>query len=229
MGVIWFLCSGICHQLADHSLHFEGQALPLCARCTGLFVAFALTMLWYWLARRSRHAGMPRGAVLAASVLLLAVWALDGVNSLGQMLSGGAWLYAPSNAMRLITGLAAGVALATLFWPVMQWSLWADAVDEPATRSLRDLTGPLGLAALVGALMWFLPSAPYVVWLVVVFSSAVLTFASANGVLTLLILNREGRLYRPHQAIPYWLVGVAAFALETGAVALIRQLLLANL
>jgi len=229
LGVIWFLCSGICHQLADHSLHFQGRALPLCARCTGLFVAFALTMLWYWLAGRSRHAGMPRGAVLAASGLLLAGWALDGVNSLGQMLSGGPWLYAPGNGLRLVTGLVAGVALATLFWPVMQWSLWADAVDEPATRSLRDLTGPLGLAALVGALMWFLPSAPYVVWLVVVFSSAVLTFASANGVLALLVLGGEGRVYHSVQAIPYWLVGVVAFALETGAVALIRQLLLANL
>jgi len=229
LGVIWFLCSGICHQLADHSLHFEGQALPLCARCTGLFVAFALTMLWYWLARRSRHAGMPRGAVLAASGLLLAGWALDGVNSLGQMLSGGAWLYAPSNAMRLITGLAAGVALATLFWPVMQWALWADADDEPATRSLRYLLGPLAVAALVGALMWFLPSAPYALWLVAAFGSVVLTFAAANGVLALLILGSEGRMYQSVQAIPYWLAGVVAFALETGAVALIRQLLLANL
>ena len=229
MGIVWFLCSGICHQMADHSLHFQGQALPLCARCTGLFVAFALSMLWYRLAGRSRHGGMPRGGALATSALLLAVWALDGANSLGHMLSGGGWLYAPSNALRLITGLAAGVALATFFWPVMQWSLWADADDEPATRSLTDLLGPLGVVCLTGALMWFLPLAPYALWLVVAFGSVVLTFAAANGVLALLVLGREGRLSHPLEAVPYWLPGVAAFALETGTVALLRRLLLASL
>ena len=36
--VVRFFLSGVCHQIPDHSLAIGGQALPLCARCTGAFL-----------------------------------------------------------------------------------------------------------------------------------------------------------------------------------------------
>src|SRR5574341_842745 len=49
----------ICHQIGERSFHIAGQQLPLCARCTGIYMGvltgFTLMTLW----GRRRAAGLP--------------------------------------------------------------------------------------------------------------------------------------------------------------------------
>ena len=42
----------VCHQRPERSFHLAGAQLPVCARCTGLYVSAAVGILFVW-ARRS--------------------------------------------------------------------------------------------------------------------------------------------------------------------------------
>jgi uncharacterized membrane protein len=39
--------SVVCHQLPERSFHLAGAQLPVCARCTGLYVGAALGLVWW--------------------------------------------------------------------------------------------------------------------------------------------------------------------------------------
>ncbi len=75
----WF-GSAVCHQWPAHSYFIAGVELPLCARCTGMYLGALLTILYHtW--RHPRAIGMPRPWVLVAMVLFFVMWGGDGVNS----------------------------------------------------------------------------------------------------------------------------------------------------
>ncbi len=44
----YWLGSLVCHQRADRSFHVAGAQLPVCARCTGLYVSGALGVVFGW-------------------------------------------------------------------------------------------------------------------------------------------------------------------------------------
>jgi hypothetical protein len=46
----------ICHQRSDRSFHVAGAQLPVCARCTGLYLSASLGILFAWSRRRSLRA-----------------------------------------------------------------------------------------------------------------------------------------------------------------------------
>lgn len=46
----------VCHQRADRSFHLAGAQLPVCARCTGLYLSASLGILFAWSRRRSLRA-----------------------------------------------------------------------------------------------------------------------------------------------------------------------------
>src|SRR5512139_331034 len=70
----------VCHRIDLRSFHLGERPLPLCARCTGMYLSAALILLyqgWRW----PRRGGTPPRSVLLVCVLLALIWALDGVNS----------------------------------------------------------------------------------------------------------------------------------------------------
>jgi uncharacterized membrane protein len=91
----------ICHQQADRSFAIRGVPLPVCGRCTGLYLAAACGALAAWLARGRR----PPEARTAR--LVLAVAALPMAVSIGLEWTGVA---AGSNLSRFLSALPLGVA-----------------------------------------------------------------------------------------------------------------------
>jgi len=61
----------VCHQRPDRSFHLAGAQLPVCARCTGLYVSAALGILVVWSRRRSVRA--PRLAAWRSRLLWAAL------------------------------------------------------------------------------------------------------------------------------------------------------------
>jgi len=88
--------SVVCHQQPERSFHLGGVRMPVCARCTGLYIAGAAGLLAGWLggAREPRRAR----ALFVASLLPVAL-------SVAVEWAG---LAAPSNGVRAATGLPAG-------------------------------------------------------------------------------------------------------------------------
>jgi hypothetical protein len=71
----------VCHQRADRSFHVGGTQLPVCARCTGLYLSAALGVLVVWSRRRSLKAAPPEAwrsrllwAALPTVVTLAVEW-----------------------------------------------------------------------------------------------------------------------------------------------------------
>jgi uncharacterized membrane protein len=66
---IYAVGSIVCHQIPERSFHISGIQLPVCARCTGLYIGGAVGLL-LWLLRRDRalRSHHARRALIIAAV-----------------------------------------------------------------------------------------------------------------------------------------------------------------
>lgn len=122
----------ICHRIDARSFHIGTRQLPLCARCTGEFYAAAITLLFLGVTG-PRKSGMPGWKLGIPLMIFLLTFAIDGSNSYLYLLktTTGALgnipnLYMPNNTLRLFTGSAMGIALASILYPAFNQSAWTD-------------------------------------------------------------------------------------------------------
>lgn len=149
LGLAEHVGYAICHQIQVRSYVFGDLTLPLCARCTGQYLAWPVVFLLAWRWRRLRAAGLPPRPLLLILIGFLLLWAFDGFNSYLTLLRGRPWLYAPHNLLRLITGLGQGLALGFLFLPLCNQMLWAEPDPQPLLGRGRELAQAVGLALLL--------------------------------------------------------------------------------
>lgn len=143
-----WLGSAVCGQLPEHTYSIGGVALPLCARCTGMYVG-ALCSLAYFSWRHPRSASLPRSWFAAAPLLFFVLWATDGVNSLLASVPIFPHLYPPENVLRLITGTLMGITIASLIFIVFNSVTWQHPNPEPILATGRELMYLLGIAAVI--------------------------------------------------------------------------------
>ncbi len=153
------IASLVCHQLDDRSLHIGSAALPLCARCTGVYAGFFIGALFLLLARRGSLGRLPSGKAALVAVGFLALFV---VEALGERLQG----WAASNSIRLACGCLVGVALSLVLVPLAAHFLLRNPAEGPG-RGLPAWTiwGAVSLALV--ALSWFLP----LLWSAALFSA----------------------------------------------------------
>ena len=108
----------ICHQRSERSFHLAGVQLPVCARCTGLYVSGAAGALVAWLGWRRRPA-FPRHtrAVLIAAALPTAL--TFGLEWLG--------LAHPSSTLRAICAVPLGLSAGWVFVRSLRAEAWAES------------------------------------------------------------------------------------------------------
>jgi uncharacterized membrane protein len=101
----------ICHQIPARSFHLWGAALPVCARCTGIYAGAALASIVVWTRRRvtaTHVAGTDTAA--PARRLLLAALAPTLVTLVYEWTTG----ITPAHWIRALTGVPLGAAVAWL-------------------------------------------------------------------------------------------------------------------
>ncbi|NLG29293.1 MAG: DUF2085 domain-containing protein [Chloroflexi bacterium] len=224
MGAIEWLLSGICHQLAENSLVYDGRPLPLCARCSGAFLGFALTLGVLRAIEPGRPTRWPNGAAAAVLGVLVAAWVADGANSAVASLFGRA-LYAPSNGLRLVTGVGLGLVLGALLYPAYHQVLWRHTSARPVLSTPARLGALLTAGALLAALLWVWRSAPRTLWVAAASVAALVTLAATNATLLVLLARREGRGESWLMVAPDLLVGAGMTLAELSLIAGLRAML----
>jgi uncharacterized membrane protein len=169
LNALRLLDSGICAQLPTHMLAPGGITLPLCARNTGIYSGVALAFGLLRARGRQRAMLPPTPPVIAVLLTLIGIMALDGFNSVATDLAL-PHLYAPSNALRLATGLGAGIALALLLAPVIARARFGMQDRRPPAAGVAALL-PFGAAATLAFLVIH-SAAPWTLYPVAVLSNA---------------------------------------------------------
>jgi uncharacterized membrane protein len=175
----------VCHRIEERSFHAGDYQLPLCARCSGMYVGAVLGLVFLTLTYR-RSAGTPPKWALALLVLFGLAFAVDGTNSylyLMKFVYGGKLnfipsLYTPNNTLRLFTGSGVGLGMAVAVFVSLNQTLWKDWDHQPVLGRPRDFGILVALMLLADFLI--LPEWPVVMYPV--------AFISAGGVLLLLTL-----------------------------------------
>ncbi|MGD2050566.1 MAG: DUF2085 domain-containing protein, partial [Chloroflexota bacterium] len=87
----------VCHRITDRSFTIAGRQLPLCARCTGMFLGVTLTFAVLGLAGRRRWSMLPPLRVMLALIGFIGFMAIDGINSYSHFFPNFPHLYEPRN------------------------------------------------------------------------------------------------------------------------------------
>jgi uncharacterized membrane protein len=212
----------ICHRIDLRSFHLGDRQLPLCARCTGIYLGALLGMVTMAALGRGHSGGLPRRPVLLALIGFVGLMGIDGVNSYLTFFPGLPHLYEPQNWLRLITGTLNGLALAGLIYPILNQTLWRDWKDQPVLRGFRELGLLLVLAAVMIALV--LSDNPIALLPLALLSvvGVLALIVALNTTVLLLVARRENRVVGWTGAIVPLLAGFTLAMIEIGMVDLIR-------
>lgn len=150
---LFWVGGAVCHQLPERSLVSGGRPLPLCARCTGIYLSVFVWVAGLCVAGfvgrltktlpRMRDGG-PRGIIMAGSMAALFLVPME-IDGLGNLLR----LWGSSALIRILTGSAFGFGLPVFFILLMRFDSQTARVRWPAGSFC--LLPLLGVVSLSGA------------------------------------------------------------------------------
>ncbi len=207
---------GLCHQLPQRSFFGGGVQAPVCARDTGIYVGFVVSLLVMMLIdRRRRRSELPRAPILAIGGAFVAIMAWDGITSY-------AGLRGTTNDIRLITGLLTGWALPLVVVPLLNSSLWTTIDRGRVLEGLGDsLAWLLPIPVVFAAVRWGLPFLG-VAYPLLIGACIVVTFVAVNLIIVIMIPRFERRAARIADAWPAMCLAALISAVEIGAAGWLR-------
>jgi uncharacterized membrane protein len=183
----------VCHRIDLRSFHLGERGLPLCARCSGMYLGAFFTLTYYFV-RRPRAGLFPSRKQASLLILFGVLWALDGLNSYLHLFPNAPHIYPPSNTLRVVTGSLIGISLATLIYPVFNQAAWKNWREERVLGSFADLAQLAGLVAVV--VMAILTENPLVLYPLALLSSFSVLLILTMVYTTVVLALRRG----PHGA-----------------------------
>lgn len=215
----------ICHRIAERTFHVHDRPLPLCARCTGIYLGVITGAVMLAGRGRLRAARLPRPPHILLMLLAGGLIAVDGLNSYLSMFQAYTPVYQPHNTLRLITGMYAGLVMITIVLPVFNATVWAAPLDAAPVSHVRDILALWAAAALVIALVLLkLPALLLVAGLVSV-GGVLLMFVILGTVAFVTVTGREGAI-RSWQGLAVPALAGLTFALVViGGIDAVRYLL----
>ena len=199
----------VCHRIPSHSFSVNGQPLPLCARCSGMYLGAFLSLVVLLPGRKTGFPTRPILAVLAA--LLLAV-ALDGVNSYLTLLPNEWNLYEPLNWLRMATGSGLGIGIGAVLSAAFAQVIWQDPDPRPALDGKRLLILVSGMVLLNLAILSDIPLFLYPLAILSV-TGVVLALSLIYTALWVMLLKRDNTFPTWRSLWLNWVIGLdTAFA-----------------
>jgi uncharacterized membrane protein len=218
LGKLDAIAYAVCHRIAERSFHIGNIQLPLCARCTGMYLG-AVTGLVFQSIRGGKHSKVPGWGIIAVLVVFLVAFGIDGANSylylLKQVRPGILPhipnIYIPNNTLRLLTGSGMGLVIAAMLFPAFNQSIWTDYDDTHAGLSDWKAFGVLlGIQIIFDLLV--LTQSPVVLYPVALISvlGVVLLLTMVYTIVWVMITGQENKATKMRQL---WLPILAGFTI----------------
>jgi uncharacterized membrane protein len=211
----------VCHRIDLRSFHLGERSMPLCARCTGMYLGAVAAFLYYAI-RRPRAGLYPDKRAFILLGLIALFWALDGLNSYLSLFPGKMNLYPPHNIVRLATGMLLGVALSSVVYPTFNQVAWKQWKVERALRSPAELLLIIGIASIPVGLV--LTQNPLLLYPLALISTAgvVLMLTLVYTTMLLALFRLENRLRERKEMVLPFIGGMTLAILQIGLIDLLR-------
>jgi len=218
----------VCHRISERSFHIGDYQLPLCARCSGMYLGAMLGLGFQAIISR-RRSGMPPWRVIIPLALLVLAFGLDGSNSylylIKQTYPGALanipTLYIPNNILRLLTGSGMGLVISAAMFPAFNQTIWKEQDFKPALVGLKDLLMLLVITLIIDFLV-LTENVFVLVPLALISTTGVLVLLTMiYSILWLMLFRQENKFDKISQV---WLALVAGLTLGILQIALIDAL-----
>lgn len=221
MGKATAIGYAICHQIVARSFLIEADPMPLCARCTGIYLGVAAALILALVRGRVRVGRVPPLPILLVFGVFVAFMGIDGVNSYFHLFPGFTGIYEPNNTLRLVSGMLCGIAVGTVLLPMFNRAVWAEVDSRRVLDGWADLGALLAIGAvLIGLILAERPLFRLILGLVSV--TCVFVMLCLIGCALFFTLSRRVPAQRWRDLIfPLWL-GVGVAFTQLGLITLIR-------
>jgi uncharacterized membrane protein len=142
----------VCHRIDARSFHLGERALPLCVRCSGMYLGAVLGLVFLAVVSPRRGGIPPTGMLIVLGFFTLA-FIVDGFNSFLHLIPGMPSLYTPQNSLRMLTGMGMGLVLALMTFVAFNQTVWRGWDSRPVFGSWRSFISLVSLAILLSVLV----------------------------------------------------------------------------
>ncbi|HEY61351.1 MAG TPA: DUF2085 domain-containing protein [Anaerolineae bacterium] len=185
----------VCHRLDIRSFHLGVRQLPLCARCTGLYLGAIIGVL-FQLFNRERRAGKPSKLIIFILILFGVTYFFDGFNSYIHLfpIDPKFYLYEPNNVLRIFTGAGMGLSISFVLIPVFHQTMWKKWSPTPSIETSRFLM-VLGITGVINILV--ISENPLILYPVALLSafSVILILTIVYSLMWVLLVGLENHFY----------------------------------
>ncbi|MEI7988133.1 MAG: DUF2085 domain-containing protein [Chloroflexota bacterium] len=180
----------VCHRISERSLSIAGRQMPMCARCTGMYLGAMIGLIYQFL-RRPKHGRLPSHNIILFMGILAFIWGVDGVNSYFHLFPSFNGIYEPNNVLRLLTGSGIGISAAILLFPAFNQTFWQDWKTEPAIETIQELLYLLCITLIIDGLV--LLENPWILFPAAILSAIGTLFllTMVYGMIWLIVVKRE--------------------------------------
>ena len=195
----------VCHQLPQRTWHVRDQALPLCSRCTGIYLGMFLLFAFYFFVkylRRQRPSIPPSLPIIIMSALFFIIMPINAISP---------HFGAPThNVARLITGILFGFSVPLFLLVAFNYSTQGKN-EEKRVIKLGEYISLLVLVAVATTLI-IIGNVPALYFAAYASVAGLLIFATLlNATIVKSILEQRNKTIKDYQVI---IIGVLLAAIE---------------
>jgi uncharacterized membrane protein len=213
---------GLCHRLLDRSFIIDGHQLPLCARCTGMYLGMLIGAAFLIKRKRLRAARLPTKPIILTLIGFIGIMGIDGLNSTISVLPDAPQLWHTTNFLRITTGTLYGLAISMLGLPYLNLAIWDQPGGDRTLKSWRELIPMLIVAALAISIVLLQPD--WLLWPIALISigGALFLLSIVNSIFLLSAMKMENAIGRWRQLAWPLLFGLALGLIEVTLLDLLR-------
>jgi uncharacterized membrane protein len=210
----------VCHRITSRSFMFGARQLPLCSRCSGMYLGALTTIIFQFF--QGRRSGFPPRKILIVLGIFLGFFGIDGVNSYLHLWPGMPGIYEPNNYLRLLTGTGVGIGMAAVLVPILHQTYWSHCDPSPLLRNWRDFLIVLATSLIVSALL--LTENPLLLYPLAILSSlsVLLILGLIYSMVWMMVFKKDNTFQSWKEISGYLAAGFALAIFQVFAIDLVR-------